>query len=381
MSSGRPPISESAIALPDYPRFDYAVNRLLLSWRSSGNFGPDEAVLLRQAVRWTPGSKILAGPIHDSVRRILSTVDLEQFAGGELVAKPFSPEWLGEVCDPVPSVRSIDESFAAEPYLASLHYDRWRSPAQKEAAWNVLTASPGATRIVVLPTGAGKSLCFQLLPRFDSGLTVVIVPTVALAIDQRAHAARILADWPQANPIYFASDEDPNHVVQELKRRQTRLLFASPESCVSGRLRPVLDELAQMGWLMNLVIDEGHLIETWGAQFRVEFQILAASRRRWLALSGNRMRTFLFSATMTSDCRTLLTDMFSEDGSTREFVCQRTRPEMTYFHKEFSGQNDRDIALLDALQRLPRPAILYVTEVKEAKTSRGAYGMNLDFVV
>ena len=133
LSSGRPPIAESAIALPDYPRFDYAVSRLLLSWRSSGNFGSDEAVLLRQAVRWTRGSKILAGPIHDSVRRMLSTVDLEQFAGGELVAKPFCPEWLGEVCDLAPAVRSIDESFAAEPYLASLHYDRWRSPAQPRA--------------------------------------------------------------------------------------------------------------------------------------------------------------------------------------------------------------------------------------------------------
>jgi ATP-dependent DNA helicase RecQ len=294
---------------------------------------------------------------------------LELGPDGELRAAPFQPAWLKDLvsCDPVPELRLPDESFPAEPYLASVNFKGWRSPAQKEAAWTVLTTSPGSTRIIVLPTGSGKSLCFQLLPRFDSALTVVVVPTVALAIDQTRSASQVLDRWPGVNPVYFASDDDPERVTRMVKEKRTRLLFTSPEACVSGRLRRLLDQFAREGWLANLVVDEAHLIETWGAQFRVEFQILAALRRQWLAHSGGKLRTFLFSATMTAACSQLLLALFSEPGQGAQFVCQRLRPEMIYFHQTFSGDDERDAALFEALWRLPRPLILYVTEVKEAR--------------
>src|SRR5260370_595254 len=193
LSSNEAPAVEFPSELPPIPGFDYALRRLLSAWRDTGSFGADEAVLLRQAVRWAPESKLFAGPVHEVVQRWLARVGLERFAGGQLLARPFSPEWLDGVCDSPPIPRSLSESLLAEPFLTGLHYERWRSPAQKEAAWSVLNAPLGATRIVVLPTSTGKSLCFQLLPRFDSGLTVVVVPTVALAIDQKNHAARLLA--------------------------------------------------------------------------------------------------------------------------------------------------------------------------------------------
>lgn len=369
LSSGVPPITPIVRELPSKPSFDYALHRLLLAWSDNGKFSADEAVLLRQAVRWAPHSTLFIGPLHESVQHWLPEVSLAKLAGGELVARPYAPQWLEEAtpCDLLPIERTLDERFAAEPFLASLHYDRWLSAAQKEAAWGVMNTAPGETLIVVLPTGSGKSLCFQLLPRFDQGLTVVVVPTVALAIDQKNKAQRLLRDLPQVNPIYFSSDEDPNLIVQQIKNRATRLLFTSPESCVSGRLRPVLDELARAGWFNNLVIDEGHLIETWGAQFRVEFQILAPRRRRWLELSGDKLRTLIFSATMTQQCRELLADMFSESGRGEEFVCQRTRPELNYFHHRFKEPIERDARLFEALRHLPRPGILYVTEVKEAR--------------
>ena len=369
LSSGVAPTNDNPRELPATPRFDYALHRLLLAWSDSSRFSADEAVLLRQIVRWAPQSTLFVGRLHESVQHWLPEVGLDRLAGGELVARPYAPKWLGDAmpCDLPPIERTPDERFAAEPFLASLHYDRWFSAAQKEAAWSVVNTAPGETLIVVLPTGSGKSLCFQLLPRFDQGLTVVVVPTVALAIDQKNKAKWLLRDLPQVNPIYFSSDEDPNLVVQQIKNRATRLLFTSPESCVSGRLRPVLDELAREGWFNNLVIDEGHLIETWGAQFRVEFQILAPRRRRWLELSGDKLRTLIFSATMTQQCRELLVDMFSESGRGEEFICQRTRPEMTYFHHRFKEPIERDARLFEALRHLPRPAILYVTEVKEAR--------------
>lgn len=373
LASGQAPADRPTSDLPREPTFAYAIERLLLAWQEAGCFAADQAVLLRQTVRWAPDSTLFLAKLHESLTPWFPRVGLQLHPGGQLVASSFKPAWLDQTfpCDTPPFSRSLDERFDAEPFLCSLRYNTWRSPAQKEAAWSVLNTPAGATRIVVLPTGAGKSLCFQLLPRFEEGLTVVVVPTVALAIDQRNQAATLLRDWPHINPVYFASDEDPTRVAQQLRNRETRLLFTSPESCVSGRLRTVLDDLAaaQSGdaWFKNLVIDEAHLIETWGAQFRVEFQLLAPRRRRWLELSSNRLRTFLFSATMTAECRQLLLDMFSEKELGREFLCQRTRPEMIYFERDFPNQIQRDAALREALLHLPRPAILYVTEVDQAR--------------
>lgn len=186
---------------------------------------------------------------------------------------------------------------------------------------------------MVLPTGSGKSLCFQLLPRFTGGLTVVIVPTIALAIDEQANAERLFAGT-NVNPLSFASADDPETTLLAVKDRKTRLLFASPEACVSGRLRPLLGHFAttESGWLTNLVVDEAHLIETWGAQLRVEFQILAAARRSWQAASGGRLRTFLLSATMSPHCREVLHKLFSDEEVPAEVVGQRLRPEIVYFH-------------------------------------------------
>jgi ATP-dependent DNA helicase RecQ len=366
------PSGEFNSPLPSKPEFPYAVHRFLAAWAHAGTFGADQAVLLRQALRWSKLESILIGPrsaVNADWLRCLEQAGVEWGWDGQLRARPFIPSWLGEpsALDGPPKEKSLDETFAAEAFLQSVGYDRWRSPAQKEAAWYTLQAPPGSTRVIVLPTGSGKSLCFQLLPRFTSGLTVVVVPTIALAIDQQASAVRLFANYPDVNPRYFAADDDAEATLAAVKDKRTRLLYTSPEACVSGRLRPLLNEFAEAGWLANLVVDEAHLIETWGAQFRVEFQILAASRRKWCRASGDQLRTFLFSATMTPACRELLQKLFSDDPEPREFVSQRLRPEIQYYSRQFPSKPGRDAAVIEALWHLPRPLILYVTEKADAE--------------
>lgn len=371
---GSPPDGAEAIVLPREPSCVYAVSRFFLSWAQAGCLGADQAVLLRQALRWSKISSLTVGPppaaSPDFVRH-LAQAGVDWDSSGELHVRDFSAPWLkdSESCDKPPVLRAKDESFPAEAFLESVGYGKWRSQAQKEAAWFTLQAPPGSTRVVVLPTGSGKSLCFQLLPRFSSGLTVVVVPTIALAMDQQINAEKIFAQQPDVNPVFFAADEDAEAVLSAVKEKRTRLVFTSPEACVSGRLRPILDKFAKVesGWFASLVVDEAHLIETWGAQFRVEFQILAASRRSWLAESGGKLRTFLFSATMSPRCREVLLKMFSNGDEAREFVCQRLRPEIRYYSRAFPDKAQRDDAAVAALWHLPRPAILYVTEVDDAE--------------
>ncbi len=371
---GTPP-DTALIKLPEEPSAAYAVGRFLLSWGQTGELGADQAVLLRQALRWLGVTSLFIGhaPVltPEFVCR-LNQAGVDFRHDGELFVRSFSASWLAETthCDAPPRKRAPDESFAAEAYLQSIGYKRWRSQAQKEAAWATATAPLGSTRVVVLPTGSGKSLCFQLLPRFSVGLTVVVVPTIALALDQQVNAARLFAKTPDVNPLSFASDDNPEATALAVKEKRTRLLFTSPEACVSGRLRPILDGFArtESGWLTNLVVDEAHLIETWGAQFRVEFQILAAARRTWRAASGGKLRTFLFSATMSKHCREVLHKLFSNDEIPVEFVSQRVRPEIVYYSYRFPDKVGRDDAAIQALWQLPRPAILYVTEKADAET-------------
>ncbi len=365
-------------ALPDqlscFPNIDYSVNRFGLARCSVGDFGPDQIVLLRQAIRWSGMDEVRVDrPLHQpkQMDQWLKNAGVKWTPGGYLSAEPYAPIWLREksvILDCPPQKRIIDESFAGEPYLRqSLAFEKWLSPAQKEAVWFVLNSHEGSTCTVVLPTGCGKSACFWLLPVFTPGLTVVVVPTVALAIDQQQSAADRLKNFPGVNPCFFASDDNPEVTVAKIKSKESRLVFLSPETSVSGYMRPVLNQFAREGWLQNLVIDEAHLIETWGAQFRVEFQILAAIRRKWIEISGNRIRTFLFSATMSPQCRKTLSDMFSEQYHSQEFVCQRLRPEMSYYGFRFHDGDERWPCLREAVWRLPRPAILYMTKPDDAK--------------
>lgn len=384
----------------------YASWRFLHAWKQAERVGEelglDHAVLLRQFLRWH-GQYIFppTGTLPNSLGRCLAMVGIT-FHGGVLEAEPFAPSWLQEkkvVLDQPPEDRRVDERIPGERYLCSLgvgkpltkdeaekalqNPPKWLSPAQKESAWTALTAPPRSTTLLALPTGSGKSLCFQLLTRFGSGLTVVVVPTVALAIDQhRSACERFGADSP-VNPQYFAADAGQDHVaavIDAIKQRRTRLVFTSPEACVWGRLRAVLEEQAKANLLQYLVIDEAHMIETWGMFFRVDFQYLAELRAKWLESPNCALRTILLSATVTPNTTKILRQLYGgKDVTWQEFVAQRLRPEMTYFvrkfrtpselhHKEREVQEEsqRRTAVAQCAQHLPRPAIIYTTEVEAA---------------
>jgi ATP-dependent DNA helicase RecQ len=353
------------------PGAAHAVWRLLHAWRTSGAFGADEAVLLRQVARW--GSAFV-GSLPEAWAPFLARAGVRVTHAGVLEADSFRPAWLSADTPPggidsPPVERRRDDAVPAEAYLRQLDYGHWHSQAQKEAAWTVLDAPPGSTTLVALPTGSGKSLCFQLLPHFGSGLTVVVVPTVALALDQWRGAERLFRDVPGVNPRYFAADDpdtDPDTVAADVAAGRTRLVFTSPEACVSGRLRGALEAAASEGRLENLVVDEAHIIESWGAYFRVDFQVLALRQKQWLALSGGRMRTQLFSATFTPGCRDTLRRLFAT-GEWREMVSQRLRPEPGYWLHLFDDEKARLAAVLECAWRLPRPAVFYTTEVKHAE--------------
>jgi ATP-dependent DNA helicase RecQ len=351
---------------------DYPVWRLGRAWTRA--FGADEAVLVRQAVRNT-GGHVFCPDVPAAIVAPLEAAGLQIDAAGRLHARPWLPAWLDRVyldaakgIDQAVHLRVADEAVPAEAYVTqSFGYTHWKSQALKEACWKVRDAPAGSTVLVALPTGSGKSLCFHFLARFSPGLTLVIVPTVALAIDHY-RAAMALEGLRPLEPRYFAADDPdfaPQQVAETVRAGSSRLVFCSPEACVSGRLRGVVDQLTAEGRLNNVVIDEAHMVGTWGIYFRVDFQLLSALWKQWRTRSTPPFKTILLSATFTAACRTGLARLFPSEQWV-EFVSQQLRPEPAYYAKRFATRQDRDCAVQECAWRLPRPAILYTTRVNDA---------------
>jgi ATP-dependent DNA helicase RecQ len=131
----------------------------------------------------------------------------------------------------------------------------------------------GRDVLALLPTGGGKSLCFQLPAVMQPGLTVVVSPLVALMKDQvdALRAAGIAATFLNST----LDAEESRRRLRALEAGEYRLLYVAPERLM---LPHVLRDLAHWG-VARFAIDEAHCISEWGHDFRPEYRRLAALRR------------------------------------------------------------------------------------------------------
>jgi ATP-dependent DNA helicase RecQ len=347
----------------------HAVSRLADALTGS-EFEFDHAVLLRQCLRLLePHQKIVVDAVAPSIEQHFQVVGIHRTIDGQVIAPPYVPDWLRGSClhgVDVPAKASLqdDEPIAGETWLQTrVGKGYWRSQAQREASWEALTAAPNSTLLVGLPTGAGKSLVYQVCVAFEAGLTVVVVPTVALGLDQiKAVTTSPLAQ--SHDPRLYTSDAHAGDVLERVKSRHCRLLVTSPEAIVAGRLHDVLATMAEEGWLARLVIDEAHIVDSWGASFRVEFQLLAARLREWRRASPTGLKTLLLSATFGPGTTHTLRGLFADaDAPWNEYIIQRLRPEIHYFSPGTALDEQSQIsAVTETVLHLPRPAILYLTE-------------------
>jgi ATP-dependent DNA helicase RecQ len=162
-------------------------------------------------------------------------------------------------------------------------------PLQAEA---IEAALAGRDSLVVLPTGGGKSLCYQVPPAISGGTDVVISPMISLMKDQVDGLGE--CGYPAA-ALYSGMESDQRtKIEQSLKRGEYRLLFIAPERAVT----PWFLNMGQRLNVRRFAIDEAHCISHWGHDFRLEYRQLAKLREQFPQASFHA-----FTATATPRVR------------------------------------------------------------------------------
>jgi ATP-dependent DNA helicase RecQ len=302
----------------------------------------------------------------------------------EVEATAWSQSWLkpvyvrGELSDPFEGVwkdrpRSlVNRRVPSDPSLRShFRLQEYLSSAQAETIRSVLLSPPGSVRVVVLPTGGGKSLVglsAALLGTSDLGLSLFIVPTIALAHDQVESAKKFCPDdaidaWESG-----LSTEDREAVRVRIRSGAQRLLFIAPEALVGGLARDLM-ELAEKGLLRTFVVDEAHLVGQWGSSFRPEYQAMSAFWRYLVGLCPpeRSFRTLLMTATLTPGTFDDLSNFFGPLGPEHTLATVQLRQEPDYFQAACASRDDQVARIVELLRHGPRPAILYVTTKDDAR--------------
>lgn len=133
----------------------------------------------------------------------------------------------------------------------------------------------GRNALAVMPTGSGKSLCFQVSALALGGLTIVVSPLVALMQDQVA-ALRLAG--VAAETINSARDRSDNvDAWRRVAAGETRLLYLSPERLMTERMLAALKKLP----VHLIAVDEAHCISQWGPAFRPDYESLAELRHHF----------------------------------------------------------------------------------------------------
>lgn len=217
-------------------------------------------------------------------------------------------------------------------------------PHQREIIQDVVA---GNDVVCVMPTGAGKSLCFQLPALMLQGLTVVVSPLISLMADQVKQLQRLNV------PVLFMnssqSHEEQREVFSELKRGFAGLLYVAPERFSAPSFQRILPELKPR----LFVVDEAHCLSFWGHDFRPEYMRLAEVREQL----GSPV-TMALTATATPNVRDDIVKMLKL-RSPKLHVTGFDRPNLTYACRRIDMEFEKDEALLRGLAKQAGSGIVY----------------------
>ncbi len=227
-------------------------------------------------------------------------------------------------------------------------YDSFR-PKQQEIVQSILDGHDVA---VVMPTGGGKSLCYQLPAIVSGRLCVVISPLIALMQDQSSQLAQLGVSAAVLNSSQDA--EERKEVFRKIYRNELKLLYLSPERLAVPSTTEWLRQ-ANPGFF---AVDEAHCISEWGHEFRPEY--------RQLQLLRDHFPDAPIAAFTASATRKVRHDILTQLKlrQPRTFITSFARRNLRYYVRE-SAKKDKEKLLLRAIRHHKGESIIvYASTIK-----------------
>ncbi|MEM7645643.1 MAG: ATP-dependent DNA helicase RecQ [Pseudomonadota bacterium] len=235
-------------------------------------------------------------------------------------------------------------------------YDGFR-PLQEEA---ILGALQGADSLVLMPTGSGKSLCYQLPSLITEGLVVVISPLIALMKDQVDDARKkgLNADYINSS----LKTEQRRKAYEKLKNREMDLLYVTPERFRKAEfLQAIGDQKVAL-----MAVDEAHCISEWGHDFRPDY-----TRMKEIRADLGDPPVMALTATATFEVQKDILIKLGLPAETTVFNTGYDRPNLTlevqevvgledkvrsfvFYHHQFQGAKIIYFSLVDTLKKFSR---------------------------
>ncbi|MFC6253414.1 RecQ family ATP-dependent DNA helicase [Secundilactobacillus hailunensis] len=218
-------------------------------------------------------------------------------------------------------------------------------------ALTALTA--GQNTLAVLPTGAGKTLIYELYGAATQQLVLIVSPLISLMQDQ-VTTLNVKGEKRAAALTSLMTYPEKNWVLQHLTAY--RFLFVSPEMLSQDAVLSALQNVS----LGLLVVDEAHCISTWGPDFRPEYLLLGQIRHQL-----NDPLTLMTTATATQHVKTDIKQKLQLPDAT-EVVLPIDRQNIFLDVAQFETQTDKDDRLIELVTTLKKPGVVYFSSKKKA---------------
>ncbi|MEO0999267.1 MAG: DNA helicase RecQ [Pseudomonadota bacterium] len=229
-------------------------------------------------------------------------------------------------------------------------FDDFR-PGQAEIVEAILA---GRDVLAIMPTGGGKSLCYQLPALVREGLTVVVSPLIALMRDQ---VAALRAAGVEAGALTSANDPwETERVLEAMETRRLRLLYLAPERLAS----PAAIAGLRGAGVDFLAVDEAHCVSQWGHDFRPDYMRIGELRA---ALGG--VQTAAFTATADAETRDEIATRLFPGAPPETFIRGFDRPNLFLAFEPKSGPSARIRAFAEA--RRGQAGIIYCASRKKTE--------------